>query len=105
MYSQEIYFPSDIAAQIVNTIPEVNYQSVSNVSYNLGNLDQLNNLGGTNVYLTSKQGIQALPAWFTGVRPNSNGVVAGAKTTAVIVVDKPDVDGGVVDVFYIYFYA
>lgn len=105
LYSLEAYQPSDIGAQLEHTIPEVNYQPVSAQSYTLDDLDQLDSLGNTSIYLTSKEGIQALPAWFNGVKPDSVGVVSGAKTCAVVVVDKPNVDGGVVDAFYFYFYA
>ena len=99
------YLPSDIGAQLSHTIPEINRTAIGNQAYTLNNLDQLNSFGGSNVYLTSKEGIQVLPQWFNGVRPDFNGVVSDAKTSAVVVIDKPDIDGGVVDVFYFYFYA
>jgi hypothetical protein len=52
--------------------------------------------------LTSKEGIQALPGWFKGVAPNSNGETEGAVTSAIVVNDHGD---GKVDAFYFYFYA
>ena len=66
----------------------------------LENLDQLNALNGSNIYLTSNEGIEALPSYFTGIKPDESGKVNGGTTATVIVADK----GDYVDVFYFYFY-
>jgi hypothetical protein len=42
------------------------------------------------------------PTWIKGTKPDSNGATANAMTAAVIVNDKGK---GVVDAFYMYFYA
>lgn len=103
----ELYFPSDIGQQLVHTTPEVNSVVVAGAPspLTLNNLASLNALGGTNVYLTSDEGIEALPSWFTGVKPDSTGKVSGAVTCAVVTVVKDSVAPGTVDAFYFYFYA
>ena len=61
----------------------------------------LNELGGDKIYLTSKEGIRALPPWFEGTEPNSAGKTEGA-TSAVIV--TTDHGNSVLDAFYFYWY-
>jgi len=70
----------------------------------LDNLDSLNALGDTSVFLTSKEGINANPQpdWFKGVTPNAAGKTEGAVSCAIVVYDHGD---GTVDAFYFYFYA
>jgi hypothetical protein len=71
----------------------------------LSNLDQLNSIGsngGLNVYLTSNVDITTKPKWLEGVKPDANGGVGDEMTAVIIVVDKGD---GVVDAFYMYFWA
>ena len=106
LYSSEEYMPYDLGQQLVHTVPEANYEIISGVPnpLTLDNVDQLNALGGTSVYLTSKEGINANPepAWFAGVKPNAQGKTEGAASCTIIVTDHGD---GTVDVFYHYFYA
>lgn len=104
LYSSDPYRPSDIMAQLTNTQPEVNYTVVSGAPspLTLDNLKDLNDLGGTDVYLTSKDNIEDQPAWLYGVGPNSSGETEGAVSCAIIVNDH---GGGLVDAFYMYFYA
>lgn len=68
----------------------------------LENLDALNNLGGRDVYLTSRDDISQLPAWLKGTQPDANGKTNGAVSTVVVVTDHGD---GKVDAFYLYFYS
>ena len=70
----------------------------------LCNLNQLNQLGNESVYLTSKEGIDAVPTpqWFLGVQPDEVGETAGAVSSVVILRDHHN---GTVDAFYFYFYA
>ena len=68
----------------------------------MNNLDVLNNLGGTKVYLTSVDDITTKPAWLNGVKPDGSGKTNGAVSSAVIVNDH---GSGNVDAFYMYFYA
>lgn len=107
LYDADPYRPSDIAAQLANTSPEVNFTAITNGPHplSLDNLNQLNALGdngGTDVYLTSKTPPYQNPSYLKGVTPDSSGKTNGATTAAVIVNDHGN---GLVDVFYHYFYA
>ena len=103
-HSEDPYQPSDILAQVTHTIPKVDRKDVEGVPspLDLNNLNKLNDLGGESVYLTSKEGIAALPDWFKGVRPNADGKTEGAVPATVVVRDHGD---GTVDAFYFYFSA
>jgi len=106
LYSSDKYRPSDIGAQLANTIPETNFAPVANVPnpLTLDNLDALNGLGGASVYLSSKiDGSQNTQQWMYGVTPDSNGETDGAVSCAIIV--NAHDDGVTTDVFYMYFYA
>lgn len=98
--------PSDIGAQITNSKPKLEFADLAGVPspLTLDNLDELNNFGnkGLNIYLTSNDDISQIPQWIKGVKPNADGKTEGAKSCAVIVVDKGN---GTVDAFYMYFYA
>lgn len=98
--------PSDIANQLAHTIPEINGAPVMTAStpLTLDNLHELNNVpaGGSNVYLTSKEGIEALPSWLKGITPDVDHRTNGGTTCAIITVDKGN---DLVDAFYFYFYA
>ncbi|EEP75583.1 conserved hypothetical protein [Uncinocarpus reesii 1704] len=103
-HSQDPYQPADIAAQVAHSIPQVKYKPVAGAPspLTLNNLDQLNALGGKDIFLTSSEGIRALPDWFKGVRPNSDGKTEGAISSTIVVTERED---GVVDAFYFYFNA
>jgi hypothetical protein len=102
----EKYFPSDIYAQIRNTYPAVNYTTIANAPspLTLDNLDALNEYGngGMDVYLTSTLDVTKAPKWLDGVVPDSSGKTNGATSCAVVINDR---GAGLVDVFYMYFYA
>lgn len=70
----------------------------------LRNLDLLNSLSNSTVYLTSTEGINAnpQPAWFNGAKVDAVGKTNGAVSSVVITRDHGD---GTVDAFYFYFYA
>ncbi|KAF7918467.1 uncharacterized protein EAE98_009710 [Botrytis deweyae] len=102
----EMYFPSDIYAQVLNTKPYVNRSLIPEDTLpsplNLETIDQLNNWG-TEVYLTSTVDITTSPTFLTGVVPSSTtGRTQDAISCSVILTDHGD---GLVDVFYMYFYA
>ncbi|KAF2823080.1 hypothetical protein CC86DRAFT_75920 [Ophiobolus disseminans] len=101
LHSKDPYRPSSIAAQLTNTHPEVNFKpiAVPNPPLRLDRLDQLNNVGGENVYLTSNEDATTNPAWLEGQKTYGN---EDDKTGVVVVVDKGE---GVVDAFYFYFWA
>ncbi|KAI4237408.1 MAG: hypothetical protein L6R40_005900 [Gallowayella cf. fulva] len=104
LQSQDPYYPSDIAAQLSHTKPEVNFNVVNGAPdpLTLDNLASLNALGGTNVYLTSVDDVTKNPSWLRGVKPDGNGKTNGATSSAIIVNDQ---GSGNVDAYYMYFYA
>lgn len=106
LHSQETYYPSDLQAQLDHTTPKVNWTTVADAPspLTLDNLDQLNDLGNASVYLTSHEGIDAVPepAWFRGIVPDNDGRIGDGTGSAIIVVDH---GGDDVDAFYFYFYA
>jgi hypothetical protein len=89
LHSQESYFPSDLNTNLANMQPQVNFKPVTGYTSPLtvDNLDQLNNLGGANVWLTSTSDITKNPAYLKGVKP-VNGVTENAKTAVVVVNDR-----------------
>ncbi|KIW33719.1 uncharacterized protein PV07_00547 [Cladophialophora immunda] len=105
--STEAFFPSSIAQQVANSHPEdfAGRNLSSRASLTLANLNSLNTFGsnGSNVSLTSDQGIRALPSWFHGAKPTTNGSLPGNTTaTAVVTVSKPN---NILDAFFFFFYA
>ncbi|PSK34885.1 hypothetical protein B9Z65_1468 [Elsinoe australis] len=104
LFSADPYRPSDIGATLPNTTPQINFTTVNNIPdpLTLDNLDALNAKDGANIYLTSKQDVTTNPVWLNGVAPDSSGSIGDAIGSTIIVVDKGN---GVVDAFYMYFYA
>ncbi|KAH8690490.1 hypothetical protein BGW36DRAFT_439623 [Talaromyces proteolyticus] len=100
----ETYFPSDLYAQVQHSYPAVNSTKITGYTtpLTLDNLDELNDFGNTSVYLTSDEGIQANPSWFSGVKPDSNGKSGDATSCAIVTYDHGN---GTVDAFFFYFYA
>lgn len=104
LHNQDLYLPSDIGNQLRNTEPRVNFTPIANAPnpLTLDNLADLNNLGGKDVYLTSKVRPNERPEYFRGVRPNDDGKTENAVSAAIVVNDHGD---KTVDAFYFYFYA
>ncbi|EKD21492.1 hypothetical protein MBM_00605 [Drepanopeziza brunnea f. sp. 'multigermtubi' MB_m1] len=105
LHAGEVYFPSDIFAQVKNTHPNVNLTAIeSPPSLTLENLDILNAYGdiGRNVYLTSNIDVTTEPVWLTGIVPDSTGKTRNITSSAIIINDRGN---GTVDAFYMYFYA
>jgi hypothetical protein len=106
--SREEYLPSDLAAQLAHTHPEIHPEIdgkpiVGHASpLTLENLDTLNDGDKQNVYLSANDDFTKNPPWLKGVRPDANGKTNGAVSCCIIVNDK---GAGVVDAFYLYFYA
>ena len=102
--SKEEYLPSDFAAQLAHTHPEIDGKSiVSHASpLTLENLDTLNDGMKQNVYLTANDDYTKDPPWLKGVCPDANGKTNGAVSCCIVVNDK---GAGIVDAFYFYFYA
>ncbi|OQE90801.1 hypothetical protein PENNAL_c0011G02772 [Penicillium nalgiovense] len=106
LHSEETYMPSDIQQQLDHTRPNVNWTALEGVEspLTLNNLDMLNSMGNTSVYLTSLEGIEAdpEPAWFQGIRPDSQGRTENGTASIIVIADRGN---GIVDAFYFYFYA
>ncbi|OJD17519.1 hypothetical protein AJ78_02388 [Emergomyces pasteurianus Ep9510] len=105
LHSQDPYMPSSFAALVENSIPTINYAPVTGIpsTLTLNNLDSLNTLGGKDIFLTTKEGIRALPEWFRGTKPDKTGKTVDAVTSIIVVRDHDD--GKTVDVFYFYYYT
>jgi Vacuolar protein sorting-associated protein 62 len=99
-----MYMPSDIATQVTNSIPKVKEVPVARAPspLTLDNLDQLNAMGGKDLWLTSKEGIAAEPKWFNGVAPDESRKTNNITSCAIVTVDK---GSSRIDAFYFYFYA
>ncbi|KAF2445806.1 hypothetical protein P171DRAFT_386640 [Karstenula rhodostoma CBS 690.94] len=107
LFSSDAYRPASPAATLTNTHPQIARQDVSVPAspLTLNNLDQLNTVGakdGQDVYLASTADVTTHPAWLNGIQTDADGGTGDEKTSAVIVVDKGN---GVVDAFYMYFWA
>ncbi len=109
----ELYLPSDIGTQLKHTTPTINFTAIKNAPspLTLSNLNELDpiasctadDIGGCPLYLTSNDNVASNPSWLYGVSPDPvTGETVGAKSCAIIVTDHGN---GVVDAFYMYFYA
>ncbi|KAH8752453.1 hypothetical protein F5882DRAFT_445216 [Hyaloscypha sp. PMI_1271] len=110
----DVYLPSDIQAQLNNTYPALNYTALPKADVPspllLSDLEQLNirgncgqNFDACPIYLTSKDNVTTDPPWLYGVLPDPvTGKTVGARSCAIIVNDH---GGGLVDAYYMYFYA
>ena len=69
LYSQEKFWPCDIAKHLHHVTPELDYTPIYSqiTSLNLTNLDELNEWGrGRHVYLTSNDDVEDMPEWLSG---------------------------------------
>lgn len=69
LYSEEKFWPCDIAEHLFHVTPNLNYTPIQSQSrlLNLTNLDQLNEWdGGNMVYLTSNDNVEERPDWLVG---------------------------------------
>jgi hypothetical protein len=107
----ELYLPSDIQNQLNNTYSALNFTATPNAPSPLllSDLEQLNPLGNCTqfgscqIYLTSKDNVTINPPWLYGVLPDPvTFETIGARSCAIIVNDHGN---GIVDAFYMYFYA
>ncbi|KAJ8610881.1 hypothetical protein MRB53_038269 [Persea americana] len=97
---------ADTAVSALHTTPKLNFTPITNgpQPLTLDNLDQLNALGGSNVYLSSVDDFSVMPspAWLDGVVPDAKGKTEGVRSCAIII--NQHGGSGIVDVFYMYFY-
>lgn len=105
LHRDEKYLPSDIAAHVNHTRPQVNFKDVTGIPkpLTLDNLDVLNSHGGRNVWLTSRDDVTKDPAWLGGVAPNKQGKTEGAVSSVIVTVAHDDKK--TLDAFYLYFYS
>ncbi|KAK1144868.1 Vacuolar protein sorting-associated protein 62 [Aspergillus melleus] len=105
LHSEDPYRPSGFAQQLEHTSPQMDWKVVEGAPspLTLDNLDKLNDLGNTSIYLTSEEGIDAdpTPSWFLGADITAEGK-SDDVSSSIIVNDHGD---GTVDAFYFYFYA
>lgn len=97
LYSDEQYWPSDVAAHLPKVVPEVNFTAIGG-SPTLQTLSTF----ASDVYLTALDDVLAHDTEFfrSVVGKPQNGVSAAPAT--IIAVEKP---GGITDAFYFYFYS
>lgn len=95
LYSNETYFPTDVTDHLTHVQPEINMSAIAS-SVTFSTISSL----ASDVYLTSKDDIEDLPSWLTGVKPDTTGLTSAPAT--IVAVQKP---GGIVDAFYFYFYS
>ncbi|KAI8990687.1 hypothetical protein BD414DRAFT_484490 [Trametes punicea] len=97
LWSQEQWWPSDVAVHVTHVVPEVNFKPVAPY-VTLHTVSKLR----SDIFLTSKDDVTTQPAWITSDvgTPDASGKSAAPVT--VILVEK---DGGVLDAFYFYFYS
>lgn len=70
LYSEEKFWPCDIAEHLLHVTPELNYTPIYPriADLNLTNLDGLNDWDeGRYVYLTSDDNVEEMPDWLTGL--------------------------------------
>lgn len=131
LYSEEQFWPCDIAEHLFHVTPELNYTPIQGrLQYsNLTNLNDLNNFEkGRNVYLTSNDNVEERPDWLggqknipddfgdeqevtmgqSGARPRSRKSGAqshGGRSDAPAVLLTVNKGNGIVDAFWFYFYS
>lgn len=97
LWSQEKWFPSDVATHLDHVVPQINFTSISH-SVTFQNIKHL----GSDVFLTSKDPVEDQPSWMhsTENRPDEIGFSSAPAT--IICVEK---DGDTIDAFYFHFYS
>lgn len=104
LHRDDAYFPSDMAKHLENTHPTINFTALTGGPdpLTLDNLNELNKLGGEDIFLSSIEDVTTLPKFLHGQEPNPVTYrTDNAKSCVVIVVDKGD---GIIDAFYMYWY-
>ncbi|KAI0654472.1 hypothetical protein C8Q70DRAFT_1058397 [Cubamyces menziesii] len=99
LWSQEGWWPSDVAEHVKHMVPEVDFAAVA-PAVTLQNISSL----GSDVFLTSIDDVSKAtqPAWVTSDvgKPDASGLSAAPAT--IVLVEK---DGGILDAFFFYFYS
>ena len=132
LYSEEKFWPCDIAEHLFHVTPELDYTPIQGraQNMNLTNLDKLNEFEeGRHVYLTSDDNVEERPDWLGGQknipddfteerrmpyirgarsRPGRKkfaGQSHGGRSDAPAVLVTVDKGKGIVDAFWFYFYS
>ncbi len=132
LYSEEQFWPCDIAEHLFHITPELNYTPIQGrmQDSNLTNLNDLNEFEqGRHVYLTSNDNVEERPDWLGGQknipdefgedegkvntrrvrdRPESRKTRArshGGRSDAPAVLVTVNKGNGIVDAFWFYFYS
>lgn len=97
LWSDESWFPSDVAEHLTHVVPQVNFTNISeSVTFlNIGGLSR-------DVFLSSKDRVEDEPAWMlsTENEPSARGMSPAPAT--IVCVEKED---GILDAFYFMFYS
>jgi len=124
LYSEEQFWPCDIAEHLFHVTPELNYTPIQGRLQNsdLTNLDQLNEFEkGRYVYLTSNDNVEERPDWLGGQKnipddfdedKGADGHKSkigkqgkGGRSHAPAVLVTINKGNGIVDAFWFYFYS
>lgn len=103
--SGDEFYPSDMAAHVSNAHPTMNFTPVKDApeGLTLDNLNDLNDLGGDSIYLTSTTLLTNLPNYLHGQKPDKKTLqTENAVSCVIALANKED---GILDAFYIYFYT
>lgn len=94
-----------MALHIVNTHPTLNFTAIEGApdDLTLDNLNDLNELGGEDVFLTSTAPLIEIPKYLHGKAPNKKTLQTENAISCVIALANKE--EGVLDAFYIYFYT
>ncbi|KAL6712833.1 Vacuolar protein sorting-associated protein 62 [Lecanora helva] len=129
LYSEEQFWPCDIAEHLSHTTPDLDYTPIQHISQspNLTTLNRLNDYGNArHVYLTSNDNVEERPEWLGGqknipdefgdddiktnsarfsIRRKLSEQTHGGRSDAPAVLITVDKGHGVVDAFWFFFYS
>ncbi|KAI0354618.1 hypothetical protein OH77DRAFT_1590398 [Trametes cingulata] len=97
LWSQEQWWPSDVAAHLTHVVPQVDFAAVA-PEVTMQNVSAL----GSDVFLTSRDDVTKQPAWLMNAegKPDASGHSSAPAT--IVLVEKT---GGILDAFFFYFYS
>ena len=130
LFSEEQFWPCDIAEHLLHITPELDYTPIQDLlqAFNLTNLDQLNEYEkGKNVFLTSNDNVEDRPDWLGGEKNIPDDYTedawrnirqqaqlhatkkvkdySGGRSDAPAVLITVNKGHGIVDAFWFYFYS
>ena len=122
LYSEEQFWPCDIADHLLHVTPELDYTPIQarSLNMNLTNLNTLNEYDhGRHVYLTSDDNVEERPDWLGGQKnipdefteegkphvTNVGRLSHGGRSDAPAVLITINKGHGIVDAFWFFFYS